>query len=121
MLSPSMNGETFSIKWLKALFTSPECLMNNCLARDKSRNVLSIGGQHEDGGVPSAVTHRYSVSDNKWSKGPDLNKKRCMACATYLDGFVYTFYGSGSDLRNSLDSIERIDTEIFQEWQMMQT
>ena len=55
-------------------------------------NVLVIGG-YDRFDKPTAETQRYSVSRMTWSMGPYLNDARYSAAATYLDGYIYTFFG----------------------------
>ena len=48
-----------------------------------------------------------------------MNSPRSSAGATYLDGFIYAFFGFSVD--KILNLVERIDTTTFKKWQLMQT
>ena len=86
-----------------------------------------IGGADHDPDLDvwdsTKETHRYIVSQNKWSKGPDLNISRYYSSATYLNGFIYTFFGASvtNSSYEPLNSIEKIDTSTFKEWELVQT
>ena len=89
-----------------------------CIATDEE-NVLIIGGNDKEIDNRSTTkTHLYSISQDTWSRGPNLNRARYHAKATYLGGFIYTFFGEDQKDQMSigLSSIERIDTRTFKEW-----
>ena len=93
-----------------------------CIATDME-NVLVIGG-YDRLNQPTAQTQRYSVSRMTWSMGPNLNMARYRATATYLDGYIYTFYGMCIPKGYRFyprNSIERIETRSFRKWQLIQT
>ena len=74
-----------------------------------------IGGVDLKTRITTGETHRFSVSQKKWSKGPKLNSPRCHAIAAYLGGFIFTYSGF-DDTGVSLNSIERIETRTFEKW-----
>ena len=49
-----------------------------------------------------------------------MNSPRGALGATYLDGFIYAFFGM-TDSGTVLNSVERIETTTFKKWQLMQT
>ena len=80
---------------------------------------MVMGGFDQKTNISTAMTHRFSLSQNKWCHAPNMNSKRSSAGATYLDGFIYAFFG----ITNSgtvLNSVERIETTTFEKWHLMQ-
>ena len=49
-----------------------------------------------------------------------MNSPRSALGATYLDGFIYAFFGM-THIGTLLNSVERIETTTFKKWQLMQT
>ena len=48
-----------------------------------------------------------------------MNSQRGGAGATYLDGFIYAFFGM-TNAGTLLESVERIETKTFKKWHLMQ-
>ena len=86
--------------------------MHKAVVTDKEENVMVIGGFDKKANSSTAATHRFSLSQNKWAHGPSMNSKRSSAGATYLDGFIYAFFGI-TDSGTALNSVERIETTTF--------
>ena len=89
--------------------------MHKAVVTDKEENVMVIGGFDKKANSSTAATHRFSLSQNKWIKGPNMNSSRGGTGATYLDGFIYAFFGiTKSGHPNNL--VERIETTTFKKW-----
>ena len=125
MLYPDVERLTFSVKSISAILTRPlnSSIGNDCMATD-NKIVLLIGGVDSHGDQDSlSDTHIYSVRENSWIKGPNLNTARDTASACCLGGYTYTFFGTrrlhGRGLY--LNSIERLNNDKRQAWQLLQT
>ena len=78
--------------------------------------VLLIGGADDQSGLSVADTHIYSIGQNTWVKGPNLNIARTLASACCLNGYTYAFCGAKDDSRTFYNSIERLDNDTRQVW-----
>lgn len=125
MLHTDMERFTFRVEEMPPISTRPEeaQIEHEAMATDE-KNVYVIGGTEYEK-LCIAETHIYSVKDDSWTRGPDLNTPRFSASACCLGGFTYIFFGSnirtmGADCHN-LNSIERLDNKSRQAWQLMRT
>ena len=79
--------------------------------------VILIGGADSQNGLSVADTHIYSIGQNTWVKGPNLNISRTRASACCLNGYTYVFCGmTDDDCGTRLNSIERLDNDTRQAW-----
>ena len=75
MLYPDLEHFSFSVKSISAILSRPiwSYITGDSIATD-NKIILLIGGADEHRGAYSiADTHIYSIRENSWHKGPNLN------------------------------------------------
>jgi len=76
--------------------------------------IFVMGGENAEGVISSC--ERYDIKEDTWKSMPSLNKKRCGLSSCMMNNWIYV--GFGWDQSN-LNSIERLDTEKNEEWEMV--
>ena len=72
--------------------------------------ILLSGGMHDFVAKGIANTDIYIIKDNRWKKGPELNKPRYRHSGCQQGKFIYIYGGQGKGRKNKiLSSIERLD------------
>ena len=94
MLEPKINHCLFEIPYLKG--------------------ICALGGNN------SKDVEVFNIEDKNWENLPELNCIReGAACCVVNDTFVYCFFGYDSENCEYLTSIEKLDLEQNEEWQLL--
>lgn len=128
ILRPDLKRLTFSVKEISPIFTRPlnSYILADCIATD-NKIVLLMGGYDENRDIRAlADTHIYSVKEDSWVKGPNLNFVRIRSSACCLGGKTYVFFGNiqfpsgdGGLSFEEHNTIERLDNDTCHAWRLM--
>ena len=125
ILKPDVKRLKFSVEVISPVLTRPlnSYVLADCMATD-NEIVLLMGGFDENRDIRALKdTHIYSVKENSWVKGPDLNVARIRASACCLGRMTYIFFGklqfpneNGSPKVEEHNSIEVLDNTSPHAW-----